>query len=251
MKIFIDGFGVVGHEITRQLLAIFGCHKDDLLVNTYSTADNYGFVEWLEKNRIRNFCASYKTHQCFQKIVEFKPTIILSLYGRRIFPGDLLEIAELGAINLHPSLLPDYKGCFSAPWAIINAEKETGITFHAMDSGIDTGDLLMQETVAIQNHDTAFTLYNALVQKFILTFPRFFSDYCDGRVIPQPSGSGGRYYERKLPFEGLIAKSWDEAQVERFIRAMHFPTFPMARMETECGLVEIPNLAEWRRHRSL
>ena len=89
---------------------------------------------------------------------KFAPDIIvLAAYGK-ILPESIINMPLLGTINVHGSLLPKYRGAAPIQWALINDEAETGITIMQMDAGIDTGDILLQERIAIDPADTAGTL---------------------------------------------------------------------------------------------
>ena len=79
-----------------------------------------------------------------------------------ILDADWLTIPRLGVINVHGALLPNYRGANVLNWVLINGEAETGVTVHWMDKGIDTGDILLQERVAIAADDTALTLRDKL-----------------------------------------------------------------------------------------
>jgi len=87
--------------------------------------------------------------------------IIVVAYGN-ILPQELLDIPRYGCINVHASLLPKYRGAAPVQWAILNGERETGVTTMQMDAGIDTGDMLLQEKIAIPDSMTAGELYDAL-----------------------------------------------------------------------------------------
>lgn len=80
--------------------------------------------------------------------------IIVAAYGQ-ILPKDILTLPRFGCINIHASLLPAYRGAAPINWAIIRGEHETGITVMMMDEGMDTGAILMQETIPIGPEDTA------------------------------------------------------------------------------------------------
>lgn len=80
--------------------------------------------------------------------------IVVVAYGR-ILPDDILASAPRGAINVHFSLLPKYRGAAPVNWALVNGEKETGVTIMKMDAGLDTGDILMTEKITIYDHETA------------------------------------------------------------------------------------------------
>lgn len=89
---------------------------------------------------------------------KFAPDIIaLTAYGN-ILPGNIINLPPLGTINVHGSLLPKYRGAAPVQWALINGETETGITIMQMDEGIDTGDILLQDRIAVAPTDTAGTL---------------------------------------------------------------------------------------------
>jgi len=83
--------------------------------------------------------------------------IVLTAYGN-ILPPDIINLAPLGTINVHGSLLPKYRGAAPIQWALINGETETGITIMQMDEGIDTGDILLQEKILIEPADTTATM---------------------------------------------------------------------------------------------
>ena len=88
----------------------------------------------------------------------FAPDIIvLTAYGK-ILPGCIINLPPFGTINVHGSLLPKYRGAAPIQWALINNERETGITIMQMDEGVDTGDILLQEKIAIADDDTSGSL---------------------------------------------------------------------------------------------
>jgi len=83
--------------------------------------------------------------------------LCVAAYGR-ILGKDLLELAPHGALNVHGSLLPRHRGAAPIQWAIANGDHETGVSIMQMDEGLDTGDVLLQRTLAIAAADTAETL---------------------------------------------------------------------------------------------
>lgn len=82
----------------------------------------------------------------------------------RMLPKEVWEIPTLGTFNLHASLLPEYRGAAPINWAIINGEKETGVTTFFIDEKIDTGEILLQENVDILPEDTAGDLHDKLMK---------------------------------------------------------------------------------------
>lgn len=100
-----------------------------------------------------------------EAIIEFKShdadVAIVVAYGR-ILSADYLNAFRLGAINVHFSLLPKYRGAAPVNWAIVNGETETGVTTMKMDIGLDTGDILLQHTTSIGDDETAIELMDRL-----------------------------------------------------------------------------------------
>lgn len=87
-----------------------------------------------------------------------EPEIIIVVAYGKILPKALLEVPRLGAVNVHGSLLPKYRGAAPIQWAIINGERKTGVTIMKMDEGMDTGPVLLVEETEIQPTDTSGTL---------------------------------------------------------------------------------------------
>lgn len=100
-----------------------------------------------------------KTNEEFHgQITAAKPEAIIVVGYGRIIPQWMLDLPPLGNINLHASLLPKYRGAAPVQWAIANGETVTGNTTMRIDAGLDTGDILLQEELAIDPDDTAVTL---------------------------------------------------------------------------------------------
>jgi len=105
---------------------------------------------------------SIKNKDFFDTIAGLKPDIFIVVAYGHILPKNILAIPETGAINLHASLLPKYRGPAPIQWAIINGEKETGVTTMLMDEGLDTGDILLSSKEQIASNDTSATLHDRL-----------------------------------------------------------------------------------------
>ena len=88
---------------------------------------------------------------------------VVAAFGQ-LLPQTVLDIPPCGTINLHPSLLPKYRGAAPIQWALINGETETGVTLMLLDAGEDTGDIISATHIPIRDEDTAFTLTEQLAQ---------------------------------------------------------------------------------------
>ncbi|MDE3017751.1 MAG: methionyl-tRNA formyltransferase [Nitrospirota bacterium] len=94
----------------------------------------------------------------------WQPEVIVVAAFGRILPKIILDLPPRGCVNVHASLLPKYRGAGPIQWAVINGERETGITTMQMDEGMDTGAILLQEPVPIAPDDTAGTLSSKLAE---------------------------------------------------------------------------------------
>ncbi|MGQ9669513.1 MAG: methionyl-tRNA formyltransferase [Desulfosoma sp.] len=88
-----------------------------------------------------------------------KPDLFVLVFVTQYMGKDVIDVATHGAINYHPSLLPKYRGGTAIAWAILHGELQTGVTIHYIDDGVDTGDIVLQESVPIAPDDTTASLY--------------------------------------------------------------------------------------------
>jgi methionyl-tRNA formyltransferase len=98
-------------------------------------------------------------------MAELAPVCIVTVAYGQLLSAGILELPSLGAINVHASLLPKYRGPAPIHWALIQGEVETGVTTMLMDTGMDTGDILLQREVVIQPEETAGSLHDRLAEK--------------------------------------------------------------------------------------
>lgn len=102
--------------------------------------------------------------ELIEEIRMLNPEIICVVAYGKILPKELLDIPKLGCINLHGSLLPNYRGAAPIQWAILNGEKETGLTTIYMDEGMDTGDIILTQKVTIGEEETTGELWERLAK---------------------------------------------------------------------------------------
>ncbi|ERM92386.1 methionyl-tRNA formyltransferase [Caldanaerobacter subterraneus subsp. yonseiensis KB-1] len=120
-----------------------------------------------------------------QELKELNPeVIVVAAYGK-ILPEEILTLPEYGCINVHASLLPKYRGAAPINWAIINGEKETGITTMLMDKGLDTGEMLLKRSIAIEEDDDAQTLHDKLANLGAEVLSETLKKLKEGKLIPE------------------------------------------------------------------
>lgn len=99
-----------------------------------------------------------------EEIRTLNPDVICVVAYGKILPKELLEIPKYGCINVHPSLLPKYRGSTPIQTAIINGDKTTGVTTMYMNEGLDSGDIILQEEIEIEDNQTAGEVWDILAQ---------------------------------------------------------------------------------------
>ena len=122
----------------------------------------------------------------FMHILErLAPDVIVVAAFGQLLPQTVLDIPPCGTINLHPSLLPKYRGAAPIQWALINGETETGVTLMLLDAGEDTGDIISTNRITIRDADNAFTLTEQLAQLGANQLVRLLSEMSEG--VPPPA----------------------------------------------------------------
>jgi len=165
--------------------------------------------------------SSVRTAEFSNNIEKHAPGFIVVVAFGHIIPKNILTIPQIATINIHASLLPKYRGPAPIQWAIINEEKETGVTTMLMDEGMDTGDILLSSKLQIAPDDTSGTLHDRLADLgadlLIQTLKTFDTgninpisqDHTQATYAPMLKKNDGRM-NWKLPAESL----------EAFIRGM-------------------------------
>jgi methionyl-tRNA formyltransferase len=105
---------------------------------------------------------SVRTPDFNDAMTALNPDLLVVVAYGHVLPQRILEIPKFGAINIHASLLPRYRGPAPIQWAVINREKESGVTLMLMDKGLDTGDMLSSASVPILPNDTSGSLHDRL-----------------------------------------------------------------------------------------
>ena len=103
-----------------------------------------------------------KNVEFIEEIKALNPDVICVVAYGKILPKEILDIPRLGAINVHGSLLPKYRGAAPIQWAVLNGDKKTGITTMYMGEGMDTGDMILKQEVEIGDNETTGELWNRL-----------------------------------------------------------------------------------------
>lgn len=153
-------------------------------------------------------------------LAEINPDVIVVVAYGKILPDYVLDYPRLGCVNIHASLLPMYRGASPINFAIIKGEKETGVTSMLMDSGLDTGDMLMKTTVPIDDNDDFGILHDKLSEAGADLLIKTLDGLSDGTIVPQKQ-DGDTFY---APLIGNDIKHIDfsrpSADVRNLVRGL-------------------------------
>lgn len=164
---------------------------------------------------------SVKTDAFFLQIKDLAPDLLVVVAFGHVLPKKILEIPVFGAINVHASLLPKYRGPAPIHWAIINGETETGVTTMLMDKGLDTGEMLLALKTPIFSNDTAETLHDRLAGLGADVLKLTFTAFRAGSMRPIPQNHAMATYAPLLTKKhGRIDWTLSAHAIERFIRGM-------------------------------
>jgi methionyl-tRNA formyltransferase len=158
------------------------------------------------------------------RIAALKPATIYSFYYRYLIPERVLKLAPLGSYNMHGSLLPRYRGRAPVNWMLVNGEREAGATLHHMVARADAGDIVGQRAVAIDDSDTALTLYRKLVPLGVALIEEFHPRvvaHTAPRIPQDPSLA--TYFGRRCPDDGRIDWRWPARRIFNLVRAVTHP----------------------------
>ncbi len=147
--------------------------------------------------------------------------IIVAAYGR-ILPNTVLKLTKYGCINVHASLLPAYRGAAPIQWAIIDGLKKTGVTIMQMNEGLDTGDIISQAEVDIDEKETSESLFDKLADAGAALLTETLADIEKGNINPtaQPKESTTAYARMLTKEDGKINWETDAQVLERLIRGV-------------------------------
>lgn len=211
MRVLVIGQKAFGADVLLALL-----EKKVNIVGVIIGTDDISLVDPIEEVANLNKISIIKTtdlkeENVEQFIIKCNPDLMVMAFVTLYMPQSLIDIAPMGAINFHPSLLPAHRGISALPWTILSGDKVAGLTIYHVDSGIDTGDIIIQKSVPIDDNDDLKTLY------FKKIFPLGVEAVCEAVTMLEEDNAPrikqteeGASYEPPLKKEYLKI-NWDES----------------------------------------
>ncbi len=167
---------------------------------------------------------SINTPEWIARLREMRPDFLFSFYYRHLLSREVLALPSRGALNLHGSLLPRYRGRCPINWVLVHGETETGVTLHYMEEKPDRGDIVAQRRVPISETDTALDLARKLTPAAAAllrdTYPLLRAGTAPRRAQDQAEAT---YFGGRRPEDGRIDWSWSARRIYNLVRAVTHP----------------------------
>ena len=107
--------------------------------------------------------ARIRTPEAVEELKKYEADVYVVAAFGQILTKEILDYPKYGCLNIHASLLPKYRGASPIAWAILNGDEKTGVTIMQMDEGIDTGDMLLQKEIQLDENETTVSLFDKLM----------------------------------------------------------------------------------------
>ena len=159
--------------------------------------------------------------ECVEFLRQLNPEVIVVVAFGQILSKEILTMPKYGCINVHASLLPKYRGAAPIQWAVIDGEKETGVTTMLMDEGIDTGDMLMVAKYTLDAKETGGSLFDKLKDLGAELLVKTLDALEEGSITPIPQGDDFTHVGKLLKTTGLIDFNKSAIEIERLVRGLN------------------------------
>jgi len=226
-RILFFGYSQVGYECLQLLI-----ERGDNVVALITHEDHPGEKIWFQTPAQAAAAAGIPVHtpasvgtpEWRERIAALQPELILSVYYRNMIGTRILDLARLGAFNMHGSLLPKYRGRAPINWAVLHGETRIGMTLHRMVKAPDAGNIVDQEGVDIGPRATAEEAFRLVLPCARRVLARQIDALLAGtaRETPQDE-SQATYFSGRKPEDGRIAWAQGSGQIFNLIRAVTDP----------------------------
>jgi len=218
MRISLMASGGLGYD------ALLKIHAERNITFVFTDKKSGSIIEYCEKNGITCFAGDPKKGTFDHVLENSEIDILLSINYLFILPKAFIQWPKMFAVNFHGSLLPKYRGRTPHVWAIINNEKETGVTAHLIDEGCDTGAIIEQVKIPIEQNDTG----NDILAKYKTVYPVLIDKVLQkieagNPVIQTQDETKATYFGKRTPEDGKINWKWQKERIFNWVRAQAKP----------------------------
>lgn len=219
--LFKSSFVIIDSVLTRKLDGEFPYFKTDEL------------NQLVNRNGIKCFHNIDANIEYFDYLKMQNIDLIIVATFNQILKKHLIDLPKLGIINYHPSLLPKYKGPSPISWVLLKDELKTGITIHKLSIKVDAGDILLQDSVEIENNEYLGSLFQKLSLLAGQMTPLLIDRLLNKLIIPKEQIEVESSYFSKPINENFIDETMDFNSIYRIVKAFHpFPKAIFKKDET-------------------
>jgi methionyl-tRNA formyltransferase len=229
LSVYVLANHEAGYALVQKLLTAH--HAGECRLLGLSTAPRPAHAWWPDPAQVVK--DSDIAHHMFENEAELvthvgeRPDWLLLLSWPQVLRGPLLDWPRKGIVNLHLSLLPRHRGVMTAVWPLLAGETEAGITYHRVDRGIDTGNILLQRRVPVHTWDDCRSLLQRLNETAIQAFDELWGQRQHWEELARPQVPEHASYHSRKDFEALHELDLDAPttvrQVLNHLRALSFP----------------------------
>ncbi|GIG56505.1 methionyl-tRNA formyltransferase [Longispora fulva] len=233
MRVVMFGYQTWGHRTLRALLE---SDHDVALVVTHPASDHA--YERIWSDSVADLAGEHGVpvlvrerpddEELLAALKAADPDVIVATNWRTWIPPTIFELPRYGTLNVHDSLLPAYAGFSPLIWALINGEKEVGVTAHMMDPTLDAGDIVLQRAVPVGERDTTADLFHKTLALFGPITVDGLDLIASGRTdwVPQDR-SKASFFHKRADEDLRIDWGWSAVELDRLVRAQCAP-YPAA-----------------------
>ncbi|WP_431929170.1 methionyl-tRNA formyltransferase [Nonomuraea jabiensis] len=228
MRVVMFGYQTWGH---RTLQALLDSGHDVVLAVTHPQSDHAyekiwsdSVAELAEAHGVPVVLRNRPDDELLLTLKEVEPDLIVANNWRTWIPPEIFTLPRHGILNVHDSLLPAYAGFSPLIWALINGEKEVGVTAHMMNAELDAGDIVVQRAVPVGPADTATDLFHRTVDLIAPIVAEALDLIASGRTdwTPQDRTKASFFHKRSIE-DSNIDWNWPAEDIERLVRAQSDP----------------------------
>ncbi|GAB2941361.1 methionyl-tRNA formyltransferase [Streptomyces heilongjiangensis] len=229
MRVVMFGYQTWGH---RTLQALLESRHEVVLAVTHPRSDhayekiwNDSVADLAEQHGVPVLLRNRPgDEELLGRLKEAEPDLIVANNWRTWLPPEIFDLPTHGTLNIHDSLLPSYAGFSPLIWALINGEREVGVTAHRMDAELDMGDVLVQRAVPVGPRDTATDLFHRTVDLIGPIVADSLELIASGKAVWTPQDrSRSSFFHKRSEEDSRIDWTWTAEELERFVRAQSDP----------------------------
>jgi len=233
MRVVMFGFQTWGH---RTLQALLDAKHDVAMVITHPVGE--GAYEKVWSDSVADLAAAHGVpvllrerpddEALYETLRQVAPDVIVATNWRTWIPPRIFRLPPLGTLNVHDALLPAYAGFSPLIWALLNDEREVGVTAHLMDDTLDAGPIVLQRAVPVGPADTTTDLFHKTLELFgPITVDGLAEIESGRRDFPPQDRTRASFFHKRSEEDIRIDWTWSAEELERLVRAQSAP-YPQA-----------------------